>query len=209
VDCCLLHGAIADTKPTDMKMCETEYAGSSMSASMRSYAVVKASPNESKFMHVELSANDGILCISMLQNQDRVLRTFTLVKLVIKNIIVCWESTTNDVFVVCMKVGGKIEGDIWCYTSALLRNKWLVMLKNNGARMATMKQQVKGMRNIDNYVHMTLQKGQANSPGRNAKSEGDYVIVERETDLFIVYDCVLLICAVVAEMWMQGFYSHE
>ena len=42
------------------------------SLNMRSYAVIKALPNESKFMHVELSANDGILYISMLQEQDRV-----------------------------------------------------------------------------------------------------------------------------------------
>jgi hypothetical protein len=46
----LMHGAIADMKPKDPKTCTIE------SPSMRSYAVIKALPNASKFMHVELSA---------------------------------------------------------------------------------------------------------------------------------------------------------
>ena len=135
------------------------------SLNMRSYAVIQALPNESKFMHVELSANDGILCISMLQEQERVLQTFTLVKLVIKKLLVCLESSRKDVFIVCIDVGGKVEGEIWCYTSRLLRNKWLVTLRKNGARLAHVSKSVDGMLDIDNYVHMTLQGGEANARG--------------------------------------------
>ena len=153
------HGMIANTTPGAQKISTIE------SVNMRSYAAIKALPNEGKFMHVELSANDGILCISMLQEQERVLQTFTLVKLVIKKLLVCLESSRKDVFIVCIDVGGKVEGEIWCYTSRLLRNKWLVTLRKNGARLAHVSKSVDGMLDIDNYVHMTLQGGEANARG--------------------------------------------
>ena len=152
-------GLGSDLKPEAPQLVRTE------SLNMRSYAVIQALPNESKFMHVELSANDGILCISMLQEQERVLQTFTLVKLVIKKLLVCLESSRKDVFIVCIDVGGKVEGEIWCYTSRLLRNKWLVTLRKNGARLAHVSKSVDGMLDIDNYVHMTLQGGEANARG--------------------------------------------
>ena len=191
------HGMIANTTPGAQKISTIE------SVNMRSYAVIKALPNEGKFMHVELSANDGILCISMLQKQDNVLQTFTLVRLAIKKLLVCMESSSNDVFVVCMDVGGKIEGDIWCYTSPLVRNRWLTTLQKNGARLAYVKKHADKF-NIHNYLHMTLHGGMTSSERTHAKAQGDHVNVQKVENSFCVYTCVLIICAVVAEMWMQG-----
>lgn len=67
---------------------------------MRSYAVIKASANDSKSMHVQLAAKDGILCISIVQQQAVMMQTFTLARVVIKNLLVCWEWGTNDLFIV-------------------------------------------------------------------------------------------------------------
>jgi hypothetical protein len=45
------------------------------SFSGQSYAIIKASPNESKFMHVMLAAQHGVLHISIVQKLQGVLQT--------------------------------------------------------------------------------------------------------------------------------------
>ncbi len=187
------------------------------STNMRSYAVIKASPNEGKFMHVELSANDSILCISMLQKQNGVVQAFTLVKVAMKKLLVGFEPSRNDFFVVCMDVGAKIEGDIWCYTTSLMRNKWLVTLQNNGAQLAYISKCVKGKLNIDNFLYMTVKGGEANYQSRNSDAQGKHISVQREEDkahsqsknasaqgellmlMMIIYTCVFMI-------WLGWFF---
>jgi hypothetical protein len=177
------------------------------STCMRSYAVIKASANNSKSMHVQLDAKDGILCISVVQQQAGVLQTFTLARVVIKNLLVCWEWGTKDLFIVCMLVEEKVEGDIWCYTSPLLRNKWLATLQKNGAciarmngtRITRMSPFVNGMRRKPNHLSKILES-KIEEREHDAKGVGDQ-------DYFHVYALVFLIFAVVAEMWMQNCYS--
>jgi hypothetical protein len=48
------------------------------------------------------------------------------------------------------------------------------------ARLAHISKCVKGMLNIDNYVHMTLQGGEADSQSRNANAQGEHISLQRE-----------------------------
>jgi hypothetical protein len=164
----------------------------------QSYAVIKASPNESKFMHAMLEAKDGVLNISIVQAQQGVLQTFRIARLAIKHLIVCWQWNRHDVFIVCMDVAGSLQGDIWCYTAPSLRNKWLSTLQNYGARTAHMGPYIKGMHIFDN-LHMQLPE----VPQKRRK-KADLQLHKRE-DYFWLQACVVLLGSVIAEMWMDGF----
>jgi len=87
-------------------------------------------------MHVILQAQNGLLEFKIVQQQQNVQETFTLAKLVIKNLLVCWNWHDVQLFIVCVLVDGSIQGDIWCYTPKALRSKWLTLLQRNGARTA-------------------------------------------------------------------------
>lgn len=163
----------------------------------QSYAVIKASPNESKFMHAMLEAKDGVLNISIVQAQLGVLQTFRVAKLAIKHLIVCWQWNRHDVFIVCMDVNGSLQEDIWCYTAPSLRNKWLCTLQKYGARTAHMSHYIKGMNIFDN-LHMQLSE----LPQKHGK-KADLQLPKKE-DYFWLQVCVVLLCSVIAEMWMDG-----
>jgi ACT domain-containing protein len=177
------------------------------STCMRSYAVIKASANDSKSMHVELAAKDGILCISVVQQQAGVMQTFPLARVVIKNLLICWEWGTNDLFILCMLVEEKVEGDIWCYTSPYLRSKWLATLQKNGACIARMNgARITRMSAFVNCMHRKrnhlskIVESRVEETQHDAKDEG-------EQDYFHVYALVFLIFASVAEIWMQNCHS--
>jgi hypothetical protein len=150
--------------------------------SMQSHAIIKASPNESKFMNVMLAAQDGLLHISIVQKQEGVLQTFRLARLVIKELLICWHWDITDLFVVCMHVGGKLEGDVWCYTAPSLRRKWIAILQNHGARTAHMSKYFKGMNIFDN-LHMALSEAQlseTNAARQKLSEEADVQLPEKK-----------------------------
>jgi len=168
-----------------------------------SYAIIKASPNESKFMQVMLAAQDGVLRISIVQNQGGLLQTFRLARLVIKELIVCWHWNVPDVFIVCMNVAGKLEGNIWCYTTPSLRRKWLTTLEMDGARVAHLGKYCEGMNFFDNLhmdnLHMRL-------PGTRQEHKKAALPVPKKKekkDYFWLHACVVLFCSAIAEFWMS------
>ena len=170
--------------------------------SMQSHAIIKASPNESKFMNVMLAAQDGILHISIVQKQEGVMQTFRLARLVIKELLICWHWNITDLFVVCMDVGGKLEGDVWCYTTPSMRKKWIAALQNYGARTAHMSKYFKGMNIFDN-LHMALSEAQlseTNAARQKHSKEKDLQRPEKK-DYFWLQACVFLFCSVIAEIW--------
>lgn len=191
--------------------------------SMQSHAIIKASPNESKFMNVMLAAQDGILHISIVQKQEGVLQTFRLARLVIKELLICWHWNITDLFVVCMHVGGKLEGDVWCYTAPSLRRKWIAILQNHGARTAHMSKYFKGMNIFDN-LHMALSEAQLSemsemsemskmsemsvmsemsemSKTQMSKAREKDLQRPEKKDYFWLQACVVLFCSVIAEIW--------
>ena len=146
--------------------------------SMQSHAIIKTSPNESKFMNVMLAAQDGILHISIVQKQEGVMQTFRLARLVIKELLICWHWNITDLFVVCMDVGGKLEGDVWCYTAPSLRRKWIAILQNHGARTAHMSKYVKGMNIFDN-LHMAVSEAQMSETNASRQKQSEEADVQR------------------------------
>ncbi len=183
--------------------------------SMQSHAIIKASPNESKFMNVMLAAQDGILHISIVQKQEGVMQTFRLASLVIKELLICWHWNITDLFVVCMDVGGKLEGDVWCYTTPSLRRKWIAILQNYGARTAHMSKYFKGMNIFDN-LHIAVSEAQLSemsemsemsktqlSKARQKHSKEKDLQRPEKKDYFWLQACVFLFCSVIAEIWMS------
>lgn len=106
-----------------------------VSTNMRSYAVLKASPAASKCMHVELHVRDGVLRIAMLQKHGGAVQAFDVVHLKVSELFVCWKWKHDDAFVICVEEQGRMCADIWCFVATQLRNKWLAMLQQQGAKV--------------------------------------------------------------------------